>query len=235
MKLSITILITSCIVAFVCFISCTKESSNPVTRQFEITGFNKLIASDDHEIIITKGASFSVQAKGSSADVEDLRMIVNGETLKIDYPYYNGNRKRVDILITMPSLSVAEFGGAAYGTISGFQQQVNFTLYLSGNSKFDVSCTSALIDANVSGTSKLTLRGSAASLVANISGQGVLEGSGMSGTYNSIIKTSGQANATFNAGKVLTADASGQSRIFYKGHPEAKNITEREMAKVISQ
>jgi len=81
MKLSITIFITSCVVAFVCFISCTKESSSPVNRVFEVTGFNKITAGDDHEIIITRGASFSVQAKGAAADLDELRMVVNGETL----------------------------------------------------------------------------------------------------------------------------------------------------------
>ena len=58
MKLSIIIFITSSIVAFVCFISCTKESPNPVNRVFDVTGFNKIIAGDDHEIIITRELPF---------------------------------------------------------------------------------------------------------------------------------------------------------------------------------
>lgn len=46
------------------------------------------MAADDHEIIITKGTSFSIQAKGGAVDLDDLRMLVNAGTLKIDYPYY---------------------------------------------------------------------------------------------------------------------------------------------------
>lgn len=235
MKLSITILLTSCIVAFVCFISCTKEAANPVTRQFELTAFSKIEAGDDHEIIITQGPAFSVQARGNANDLDEIRMLVNDGTLKIDYPYYNNNRKRLHIIITMPVLAVAEFGGAAYGTINGFQQPVNFRLSLSGNSKFDVDTNTPLMDADVSGTSKLTLHGSAASLVANVSGQAVLEGYGINGTLNAIVKTSGQANAYVNSGKTFTADASGQSRIFYKGQPETSNISQSGMAKVINQ
>lgn len=113
MKLSITILVTSCIVAFVCFISCTKESSSSVIRVFDVTGFNKIMAADDHEIIITKGTFFSIQAKGGVSDLDDLRMIVNPGTLKIDYPYYNNYRRRVHIIISMPELLAAEFSGAA--------------------------------------------------------------------------------------------------------------------------
>jgi hypothetical protein len=234
MKLSITILVTSCIVAFVCFISCTKEATNPVTRQFDLMNFNKIEAGDDHEIIITQGAAFSVQARGNSTDLDEIRILVNDGTLKIGYPYYNSNRKRLHIIITMPVLTAAEFAGAAYGKISGFQQPVNFRLYLSGNSKFEVNTTAPLMDADVSGTAKLVLHGTAGSLVINVSGQAELQGYDM-GVQNVFAKTSGQANAYINTGNVFTADASGQSRIFYKGQPATKNITETGMARVIRQ
>lgn len=67
MKLSIAILLTSCFVAFICFISCTKEAENPVTRSFQVTGFNKIIAGDDHEIIITKAQHFQCRQKAKPA------------------------------------------------------------------------------------------------------------------------------------------------------------------------
>ncbi len=221
--------------AFICFISCTKDSSNPVTHVFDVAGFNKIIAGDDHEIIIIKGTSFSVQAKGEASDLNDLRMLVNGETLKIDYPYYDHYRKRVHIIITMPELSAAEFSGAAYGNIIGFHQPVSFTVNLSGNTNFSITTNTALMDADVSGNAKLTVNGTAASVIANISGQAKYNGYGMMETDNAVIKASGQANVYVNVGKVFTADACGQSKIYYKGNPATKNITQTGMAKVINE
>lgn len=235
MKLSITILLTSCLVAFVCFISCTKESANPVTRSFSVTGFNKIMAGDDHEIIITKGAVFSVQAKGEAGDLDDLRMNVNNNTLKIDYPYYDTYRKRVHIIITMPDLLGVEFSGAAYGNISGFQQLFNFAVNLSGSTNFTINTTAPLIDADVSGTSSLTLNGTAESVIANISGQARYSGYGLTGTDNAVIKASGQAQVNVNVNKVFTVDASGQSKVYYKGNPINKNITVTGMAKLIKE
>ena len=235
MKLSITIFITSCVVAFVCFISCTKESSSPVNRVFEVTGFNKITAGDDHEIIITRGASFSVQAKGAAADLDELRMVVNGETLKIDYPYYENYRKRVHIVITMPELSAVEFSGAAYGSVNGFQQAGSFNITLSGSTSFNINSDAALIDTDVSGNSRLTISGTSTSVIANISGQAKYNGYGLGAIDNTIVKASGQANVYVNTGKVFTADASGQSNIYYRGNPVTKNITQTGMAKVINQ
>ena len=235
MKLSITILLTSCFVAFVCFISCTKEAENPVTRSFPVTGFNKIIAGDDHEIIITKGAAFSVQAKGEAGDLDDLRLNVNNNTLKIEYPYYDTYRKRMHIIINMPELLGVEFNGAAYGSISGFQQQFNFSINLSGSTHFTIQTEAPLIDADVSGTSQLILNGTAASVIAYISGQAKYSGYGLTGTENAVVKASGQAQVNVNVNRVFTVDASGQSKVYYKGNPVNKNITVTGMAKLIKE
>ena len=220
-------------VAFVCFISYTKESSNPVNRVFEVTGFNKIMAGDDHEIIVIKGASFSVQAKGEASDLSDLRMQVNDGTLKIDYPYYENYRKRVHIIITMPELSGVEFSGAAFGNISGFLQSVSLAVNLSGSADFNITTNTALVDADISGTSILTLNGNAASIVANISGQAQYNGYWLTATDNAFVKANGHSSVYVNVKKVFTADASGQSKIYYKGNPETKSITQTAKAKVI--
>ena len=235
MKLSITILITACVVAFVCFISCKKESLNPVTRVYDVNGFKKVMAGDDHEIIITKGTTFSVQAKGDVADLNDLRLVVNEGTLKIDYPSYSSYRKRVHVIITMPELVAIDFSGSAYGNISGFKQQGNFSINLSGAVKFIVTASATLIDVDVSGTSKLTLNGTAATVVADISGQAKYYGYAVIGTDNAIVKAAGQGDIHVSVDKVFTADASGESRIYYKGEPTTKNTTQSGFARIVKE
>ena len=193
------------------------------------------MAGDDHEIIIIKGAVFSVRAKGEASDLNDLRMQVNDGTLKIDYPYYENYRKRAHIIITMPELSGVEFSGAAFGNISGFLQSVSLTVNLSGSADFNITTNTALVDADVSGTSTLTINGSAASVVTNISGQAQYNGYGLTATDNVFVKVTGQSSVYVNVKKVFTADASGQSTIYYKGNPVTKNIVQTNMAEVISE
>lgn len=176
-----------------------------------------------------------MQAKGKAGDLDDLRLNVNNNTLKIDYPYYDTYRKRMHIIITMPELLGIKFSGAAYGSISGFQQQFNFSINLSGSSHFTIQTTAPLIDANVSGTSQLILNGTATSVIAYISGQGKYSGYGLSGTENAVVKASGQAQVNVNANKVFTVDASGQSNVFYKGNPANKNITVTGTAKLAKE
>jgi Putative auto-transporter adhesin, head GIN domain len=235
MKLSITILLTSCIVAFICFISCNKESSNPLTRVFEVTGFNKIIAGDDHEIIITKGTAFSVQAKGDAADLDDLRMLVNGGTLKIDYPSYDNYRKRVHIVITMPELAAVEFSGAAYGSISGFQQLVSLAVNLSGSTNFNINTNTTLMDADVSGNATLIINGTVKSIIANISGQARYHGYGLMEIDNAVVKASEEASVQIAVGRLFIADVSGESKIYYKGNPVTKNITQTGMGSLINE
>ena len=162
-------------------------------------------------------------------------MLVNGETLKIDYPYYNNYRRRVHIIITMPELLAAAFDGGAYGSISGFQQPVSFAVSLSGNANFNITTNPVLMNVDVSGNSRLSATGTAASIIANISGQARFNGYELKETDTAAVKASGQSSVYINAGKVFTTDASGQSKIYYKGPPIKKNITQTGMAKVINE
>lgn len=133
----------------------------------------------------------------------------------------------------MPELSAAEFSGAAYGSIRGFHQPVSFAVSLSGSTHFTVTTNTALMDADVSGTSSLTINGNAASVIANISGQAKYNGYGIMATDNAVVKASGQASVYVNVGKVFTTDASGQSKIYYRGNPATKNIIQTGMGRVV--
>ena len=116
-----------------------------------------------------------------------------------------------------------------------FSKLVSFGVNLSGSTNFNINTNTALIDADVSGNSRLTINGTAKSIIANISGQAKYNGYGLMAIDNAVVKASGQANVHVNAGKVFTADASGQSKIYYKGNPVTKNITQTGMAKVINE
>ncbi|MFT3680870.1 MAG: DUF2807 domain-containing protein [Ferruginibacter sp.] len=215
-------------------IACKKEADNPVTRVFNITGFTAVTAGDDHEIIITSGNNFSIKAKGGVDDINELRMQVAGGDLRIDYPVYRSNRKRVHIYITMPLISSFDFRGDCFGSVAGFQQ-AGVIGKLSGAADFSLDTDVNELNVFISGTSKLTAVGRAVKLNAESSGKAQYNGFAVKETAEAIVTTTGQARAYLSVSQILEADASGQSRIYYKGNPSAKNITQSGEAKVINE
>jgi len=215
--------------------SCSKEAANPVTRDINVSGFDKVTAGDDNEVIITAGNTFSMQARGDLADVNELRTAIASKNLTIDYPVYRSSRKRVHIHITMPTIKMLDLGGACYGNASGFHAADTMKVSLSGDSKFTVNANIALFDVNVSGTSALTINGSANKLVADASGQANYYGYNVQHTNTALVWTSGQANAYVYAHEALQAEASGQSRIFYKGNPPQRTLSATGQAMIVQQ
>lgn len=226
------LLVLSCLAVLA---SCTKEAANPVSRSFNIAGFDKVAAGDDHEVIITAGNDFSVLARGDARDVNELGLSVSSRSLQIGYPVYRNGRKRVHIYISMPKIVLLDFGGASYGNVSGFAASDTMKVSLSGDASFTVNANIALFDVNVSGSSELTINGSANKLVADVSGQGRYFGYGLGNTGTALIWTSGQANAFVYSNNQLLAEASGQSKIFYKGNPAQKTLNVTGEATIIQQ
>ena len=215
-------------------LACRREPDNPVTKNFPLTGFTKITAGDDHEIVITEGNNFAITVKGGATDVSELRMQVVNENLKIDYPTFRNRRKQVHIYITMPSISSFDFGGAAYGTVSGFQM-AGVIANLSGAADFELEAEVNELNVFTSGAARLTAKGSAVKINAEASGQSMYKGYNVSGTDEAVIKTSGQAQVWLNVNRLLEAEASGQSIVHYRGSPVAKNINLSGQAKVVNE
>ncbi len=209
----------------VMIVSCDKDCTEESSKTFEISGFTKIEAGDQHRITIEQGNEFSISAKGCADDIPELQMTVSNGTLKISYPSYRESRDGLDIDITMPLLNGFSFSASTKVQISGFQTAGMFTGGLSGSSQCNMSLNSDSMEHTISGQSKLTLSGTASNLKADISGQSSLEAYALTGLVKTDVIASGQSTAKVNAGDDFTADASGQSHIYYKGNPTTKNIT----------
>lgn len=216
--------------------SCNKEAANPVTKSFDVRNFNSIIAGDDHEINITKGSEFMVQANGDIADLNDLEMLVSNQALKISYPSYESGRKRVHFNITMPVLTAVDLSGACYGNISGFIQPMNsLNIKLSGAVKVLANAQVYTLSAEISGASKLTMNGAAKKLIAGVNGQSFYYGYAVTGTDTAIMNAAGQSDAYIFVEKYFKAEASGESKIYYKGNPVVKDIVATGASKIIPQ
>jgi hypothetical protein len=221
------------------FASCEKEKRecpSSTEKTFSETGFTRISAGETFALKITQGTAFSIKAKGCSNDLSDLALtIAPGGTLDIHYNRYQSDRYRVDLEITLPTLSSLILSGAATATIDGFAQQTTaMRTVVSGTAKAKLNQLPVLVKADLSGSSELTLVGTASDLIATLGGESRLNA--YTATVNDAdVYTSGTAKAYVLVQQSLAALASGDSRIYYKGTPGSVNIEQSGTARVIHE
>ncbi|HET6995556.1 MAG TPA: head GIN domain-containing protein [Chitinophagaceae bacterium] len=216
---------------------CRKNTDNSpvIEKDINITGFNKVYAGERFNVTVTRGTGFSVKAKGPSNSVNDIDWGVANNILDIEYNHYQSNRPRVDITITLPMLVQLNLSGAAAGTINGFNTVPNVVrTVLSGAAKCLVNGTGVNTQIEISGASELTINGTTESLYGNISGAGKLEAYNLASTEVDL-SVSGGSEAKVKVSDRLFLEATGGSRVYYKGSPAVKNIQTSGGGQVIQQ
>jgi hypothetical protein len=218
--------------------SCTKETKDcpsSIEKTFANTGFTRLSAGETFTVTVKQGSAYAVKAKGCSNDVNELSLRDENGVLKFRYNRHRNDRYRVDIEITMPVLTSISLDGAAVGNVSGFGQQAgSLKASLSGTANCTINQLPPLISAELSGVSVLNLTGTAPDLIAHLSGDAKLNG--YTATFSDAdVYTSGTAKARVVVQQGLFAQASGDSRIYYKGNPTNVNAEQSGSAKVIHE
>ncbi|MEI9912798.1 MAG: DUF2807 domain-containing protein [Bacteroidota bacterium] len=197
-----------------------KECPGATEKNFALTGFTSINAGETFTVTVTKGTDFSIKATGCADDLADLALSVGaGGILDLKYRAYKMNRYRVDFIITLPVLTALHLNGAAKGTINGFSgQPVVVKNVLSGASECTMTGTAINAQIELSGTSVLHLTGNTETLHGNISGNSQLNSYGTNATEVDI-SVSGTSKAFVKPMERFFAEASGQSRVYYKGNP----------------
>ena len=215
--------------------SCTKEPSNPVERTYAIDNFNAIEGGEQFHFTLSEGAAFSVKASGESRDVNDLVLQKSGSALSVSYSRYRSGRKRVYFTVTLPSLVSLKLFGQAQATVDQFVETVPVSLQLSGQAQCWVVSRAPKYIARAEGQSYLEFQGGSANELQ-------LEASGQSAIYAyslpvpvSAAVASGQSTVRTRVTQQFTANASGQSRIFFKGNPAVRIITSTGQSLVTEQ
>lgn len=207
--------------------SCSREDlgrSGVVEQDFNLTGFTRVRAGDNINLVINQGAAFAVKAKGESNYVYDLEFSIAGSFLEIGYQTQVQKRPRMDIYITLPTLTSVVLGGAGSGTVTGFQDAPHvISAVLSGAADLTMNGTGVNMGVDISGGSRFTVTGATDDLYGNISGGSKLNAYGLTATEVDL-SASGGATAQVNVVNSFFATATGGSKIYYKGNPGVKNI-----------
>lgn len=235
MKKAVTgiILLVSCIVIL---LSCSKEPENAIERNYQHVNFNKIEAGNQHRFAITKGTSYAIHARGEERDINDLVLSVTDSSLKIGYDHYRSNRKRVYFTITLPSIEGLVLAGQSEATLSGFAETDLVNFNISGQSACWVNMSAPKFLLQASGQSKIEFQGGTATgFEADASGQSEILAYGLSTVVSADVTATGQSTIKIKVGNIFTANASGQSRIYYQGDPLIKNIIQTGDSRVIQE
>jgi hypothetical protein len=190
------------------------------TRDIALINFDQLAMGSAFKIHVKQGSSFRIQATGELNDLDDLEAIVNrAGVLEIRYRNtWRGNRDRMDIDITMPTLRAVDFSGASVSTIEGFPNMRNLDIALSGASKATYYGSIERLGVDLSGASQLDLSGAGTYLTGDLSGASQLYAFDYP-VNEADLGLSGASRARLTVNNLLKVDASGGSNVRYKGTP----------------
>ena len=188
------------------------------TRNFNLTGFDKLSMGSAFRIEVQQGSKYSISTTGRSEDLDDLQATIKGDVLHLGYKNnsWNKNRKTVNVNITMPSLEAVDFSGACKANVAPFSGVRTMDIEVSGASQVNMEFSAPKVTFDLSGASSLILVGKGDILNGEVSGASSFKGRDFSAkTVN--IDASGASSAAVVASNSLHADASGASSVRYSG------------------
>lgn len=208
------------------FASCKKDKSDSriKEKEFNLTGFDQIYTGEKVKLTIQYGTAFHIKARGPVGNVDKLDItLTGGEALDIAYED-GATAEVVDITITLPQLSTVLLTGDAEATVRGFNNQVgNVGFILSGRAKATAHDGATVFGFDVTGNAQLNLNGTSASLAGDVSLNGVVNAYGLT-TTRAYISTYQNAKAYVKPTNIFFGSADDNSKIYYKGDPQDKEL-----------
>ncbi|MCU0446851.1 MAG: DUF2807 domain-containing protein [Microscillaceae bacterium] len=201
--------------------ACQKFDYGPIQEEiktYTLAGFDKVDIDSESNVKITQGANFSIIVRGDYRNLAELDLRVINGTLKSSYTIYRPRKHSNSYEIVMPTLKGVHFSGMTEGQASGFLAVDKFDAKLSGESNMSADMETDVLTMDISGRSNLYWKGKSKTIAAIVSGDSRIN------TYDSNsedvkIAVSGGSEAKIYASKTLQANASGRSRVRYRGNP----------------
>jgi hypothetical protein len=197
-----------------------------ITKEFKLSGFDRLQIGSAFTISVTKGGDFSVKVTGDREKVEDVTAQVRSSELVVAFKENNSrirlgtNAVRVEIV--MPSLRAVNFGGTSASVVNEGFETDNFVAYVTGTAKTEIHMKSREVFVDITGSGSVELIGSSQMLKATVEGASGLNALTFK-VEDANLDVNGTSVARVNVSKTIQAKASGASTIRYKGDPQIKS------------
>ena len=192
-----------------------------VSQQRNTTGFNSIDISGAMKVHIKQDATASVRVETDQNLMEYIEIFNDDNTLVIKQK--NGVNldpsKDIVIYVTAPLFKDIDVSGASHiigdGPITANDE---LGINVSGASDVNLEVNVPKLRSELSGSSHLNLKGKTALFSVKASGASGIKGYDLV-TDNAELDLSGASDAEVNATEKLNVEASGASRVLYKGKP----------------
>ncbi|MDQ1088195.1 head GIN domain-containing protein [Siphonobacter sp. SORGH_AS_1065] len=208
-------------VTFLALNSCSRDNVGPYDEtfaDFSLNNFDRLAMSNGLKVSVVQGNAYRIVAHGHRADVDDLDVRKVNDELRISYRHNRNRQYDMELEITMPYLESVDFSGAVEADITGFEQEPQVDVRLSGASELWFSGTVDFLSADLSGASELELEGYANQMDVILSGASELDAFEFP-VYDAAVDLSGASKAEVTASQNLKVRAAGASALWYRGNP----------------
>lgn len=139
-----------------------KKSKDHIDQTHDVSGFDSLEIGGVYELDVQVGKKFSVTTSGHENEVDDMKIEVVGDTLRVGHKKnrkrnWSGNKNGIQIQITMPELNAISVGGVADGKIYGVDAN-RLEIEIGGVGGFDISGKCKNLDIEVAGVGEFDAR-----------------------------------------------------------------------------
>ena len=208
-------------------VSCDTEDPGPLqeeTKEYSIIDFDQLEMGSGFNIRVEEASTFKVRVEGDRRNINDLDVFKSGTSLIIRYDENSERHHQTFITVEMPSLRKINFSGGSVSVISGFESDEELDIILLGGSICQLDAGYKSIDLSVSGGSVMKLHGLGDELKADISGASTLSAFDYPVGRADVVLT-GASDAKLTVSDELRVNASGASRVSYRGNPQVEETS----------
>jgi hypothetical protein len=194
------------------------------TRNFGVTGFEKVRVEGPYKVVLTTGVAPFARATGSAAALDRIAIEVRGNVLVVHsnlsswggYPGKETGTVQIDIgTHDLRSAWLSGAGTLAINRIEG----LSFDLSSQGSGSVTVGQADVdQLNVSVVGTSSAVLAGRAAKITAVVRGISSFDASGLT-AKDATIGAEGAATIKANVSGAVTIDANGPASITLSGRP----------------
>jgi hypothetical protein len=194
------------------FLSCTAQQS----QKRETGNFDKIRVSGSVNVFYTQSDTSSVIVKGKSTEIDRVQTSVENSVLVISNK--GDFTEPVEVHVRHNNLQALDAAGATTFKTTNEISGDSIAVEMSGSANTKMMVRVKSLKCLQSGASSAVFRGSADKMDANISGASTLKAFELS-TKNTVVITTGAANARVFANEKVVANAGGASDIKIKGNP----------------
>ena len=186
--MAIARLIATIVVLAVPVAACSSNASADnhaprTTQSFQVSGFTGVNLAGSDDVDVRVGTGFSVRAEGPAAELARMRIVREGDTLRVDRKPNTGlgwtDNRGVKVFVTMPRIVAAEIRGSGNMTVDRIEG-VGFDGVVTGSGNLKIAAlatTQAKLSARGSGD--ISAAGTVDRLAVDLTGSGDIAARGL--------------------------------------------------------